>query len=136
VVDYKKDTIQLRLDRYDRRIRHSNWIGGGYLAIIGIIATGLFDDIPHIFLSLVVTLVVLGGWAAATVRVKYDWASTQLKRSVKNDSSLTNESKIAADYLELPSRAEIAWDTALLLLTIAGLTLLIGAWYKVFTCCL
>jgi len=119
-------TFGKRLRQYQWRLSMILWVGAGLAALIGLLASGLADGAPKSLVAAAATLIILGGGALATARVKFDWAATQLSRAL--DDGTNTGAQLPAAHEAWPAVGEVAWLTGLLCVPIAALVYCAAVW--------
>lgn len=118
-----------RLRQYQRRGSMVLWVGAGLAGLIGLVTSDLSKGAPKALSALVVSLIILGGGALATARIKFEWAATQLDRAIQDGADASED--LPAEYQPWPDSGEVAWLIGLICVPVAGLAYTVAVWLAV-----
>ena len=122
-------TYAKRLQQYERRESMILWVGAGLAGLIGLVTSNLSGGAPKAFGAAVVTLIILGGGALATARIRFEWAATQLDRAIQDGADAHQQ--LPPEYQAWPNTAEVAWLIGLLCVPLAVLVYATAVWWTV-----
>jgi hypothetical protein len=124
------ETYRSRSRKYRRREQMTIWIGAAYAALIALMTTKVFEqsNVPAALNALLVTLILLGGWCLGRARVGFEWAATQLERTVEDGLVQTTDPLPPTDLW--PAKIETYWLTSLVIVAIAAAAMLIAVWWN------
>jgi hypothetical protein len=122
-------TYQERLRQYERRERMILWVGAGLVGLIGLVTTNLSAGAPKALSAATVSLIILGGGALATARIRFEWQATLLRRAIEDGTDPGK--RLMCTLQPWPNFAEIAWMIGLVCVPVAGLVYAAAVWWAI-----
>ena len=119
------DTYGERLAKYERRVSMATWVGTGVVVLVACLAAGALKP-GSLSSTWVFTFVLVGGFLLAFVRVKFDWAGTQIERKIKSRQVQKTDPMPEND--PWPKGPDNLWFLSLFLIFFGGVTMLVGIW--------
>jgi hypothetical protein len=121
-------TYGKRLRQYQRRGSMILWVGAGLTGLVVLVTSDLGDNAPDWLNATDATLIILGGAALATARIKFEWAATELERAIADGKR--RDTRLSGGFKVWPRVAEVAWLTGLVSVPLAALTYLAAIWWS------
>lgn len=137
-----KDSPARRARRYEVRMVRLNWLGGGLLAMVAVIAALPKETYPDVLLAVWVTLLLIAGAVVAFARVGFQHAASLLTSGKEREALQTTPSPDSVGptaspgqpgQIPWPARYEVLYLIGLLLVGIAGAMLLLLVWLAAFS---
>ena len=137
-----KDSPALRARRYEVRMVRLNWLGGGLLAMVAVIAALPKENYPEVLLAVWVTLLLIAGAVVAFARVGFQHAASLLTSGKERQALQTTPSPDSVGppasqgqpaEIPWPARYEVLYRIGLMLVGIVGALLLLLAWLTAFS---
>lgn len=122
-------TYRKRLRQYQRRGSMILWVGAGLVGLIGLVTSNLTAGAPKALSAAVASLIILGGGALATARIKFEWAATQLERAIQDGVDPDHE--LPKEHEPWPNTGEVAWLTGLMCVPAGALIYAVAVWWVV-----
>jgi hypothetical protein len=105
------------------------WVGAGLAGLIGLVTTNLSAGAPKALSAATVSLIILGGAALATARIRFEWQATLLRRAIEDG---TDPGKTLSCTLQpWPNFGEFAWLIGLVCVPVAGLVYAAAVWWAI-----
>lgn len=105
------------------------WVGAGLAGLIGLVTSNLSTGAPKALSAVAASLIILGGGALATARIKFEWAATQLDRAIQDGAGASD--RLPDEYQPWPNTGEVAWVIGLMCVPVAGLVYAAAVWWTV-----
>jgi hypothetical protein len=105
------------------------WVGAGLAGLIGLVTSDLSAGAPKALSAVVASLIILGGGALATARIKFEWAATQLERAIQDGAGADDDLPDAQK--PWPNTGEVTWLIGLLCVPVAALVYAASVWWAV-----
>lgn len=121
-----RDTYRERLEKYERRVQMSTWMGASLAGFIALIAAGTVPKQPDFLLATLATLLAGAAFCAAFSRVGFEWEATRITREKKTAEEL--DALLTDDDAPTPG-CERWWRSFLWLYYISGLMFLAAVWW-------
>ena len=127
-----QDSYKSRIGKYKRREHLTAWFGGGYLALVALMTTKVFEQAnpPALLTAILVTSILCGGGSLGFARVGFEWAATLLGRKIEDKKVMETDS-LSPEDKKWPSGPERFWRIAIASLAVAGFVTLFCVWWPV-----
>jgi hypothetical protein len=133
--DAKRETVTVAraIEICERRKALTLYIGAGGLGGLGLFGAGdlaswMFQRVPPIMSALFYSGILLGGFCLGRAYSGYEYRATSLKRQIDDGGKL--DDTILADEVS-PREAKAFYGASMVLVTLAGIILLLTAWWSV-----
>lgn len=123
-----ESTYGKRLRQYQRRERTILWVAAGLAALIGLVTSDLTKGAPRALTAAAASLIMLGGAALALARIRFEWAGTQLDRTIQDAEAAVGD-QLPADRAKWPKLAEVSYLAGIALVPSAALVYASAIWY-------
>jgi hypothetical protein len=126
-----RDTYELRIGMYERRVRAVDRFGVGLGGIVLLISAQLASAPPDAFIgAITLTLALLDGGALGLAYLGFDYEATRLRRAlldgIRNATSVVDE-----DHRRWPRTPECIYVAAVFLLVATTVAFEVGVWTSV-----